>query len=108
MLPFPCFEVEARFDGGMSSGPVFDETGAVCGIICSGIDGAHESGAPVSYVTTIWPIFGMIINADRQGPYPRGVSYPVIELVHGGQVQVPNLPALEKRLSAPNWPKHTS
>jgi hypothetical protein len=33
MLPFPCFEIEARFDPGMSGGMVIDQAGALCGLI---------------------------------------------------------------------------
>lgn len=34
MLAFPCFEIEARFDPGMSGGLVVDESGRLCGLIC--------------------------------------------------------------------------
>lgn len=47
-LPFPCYQVSARFDGGMSGGPVIDETGAMCGLRCSGFEGAHDEGEPIS------------------------------------------------------------
>ena len=35
MLAFPCYEINARFDPGMSGGLVVDELGAVCGLVCS-------------------------------------------------------------------------
>jgi hypothetical protein len=103
MLPFPCFEVDARFDGGMSGGPVFDETGAVCGLVCSGFHGAHENGPPISYVATLWPIFGMTISANRGECYPRDVNYPVVQLARGGQVRVPDRSMLEEKLAFPDW-----
>lgn len=96
LLPFPCYQVSARFDGGMSGGPVFDETGSLCGIVCSNVDGSHLDGEPVSYVTTLWPLFRLIISADRGDSYPRGVRYPVIELARGGQISVPDLPRLNR------------
>jgi hypothetical protein len=34
-MPFPCFRTNARFDGGMSGGPVFNQAGHLCGLICS-------------------------------------------------------------------------
>ena len=104
MLPFPCFEVDARFDGGMSGGPVFDETGAVCGIVCTGMAGAHQSGPPISWVATLWPMFGMTVSANRAGNFPRDINYPVVELARGGQMAVSDISALEKQLAAPNWP----
>ena len=95
MLPFPCYQVSARFDGGMSGGPVFDETGCLCGIVCSNFKDSHLHGDPVSYVTTLWPLFRLKIFQDRGNGYPRGVSYPAIELARGGQISVPDLPTLE-------------
>lgn len=42
MLPTACFETSARFDPGMSGGPVFGEDGKVCGVVASGM--AHDDG----------------------------------------------------------------
>lgn len=96
MLPFPCYRVEARFDGGMSGGPVFDETGALCGIVCANIAGSHLDGEPVSYVTTLWPLFRLMVEANRGGSYPRDVKYPAIELARDRQIRVEDLPRLER------------
>lgn len=96
LLPFPCYQVSARFDGGMSGGPVFDETGCLCGIICSNVDGSHLDGEPVFYVTTLWPLFRLIISIDRGDRYPRDVRYPAIELARGGQISVPDLSRLNR------------
>ena len=30
---YPCFSIDARFDGGMSGGPVFSETGELSGLV---------------------------------------------------------------------------
>jgi hypothetical protein len=72
-MPWPCYQVSARFDAGMSGGPVYDETGSLCGLVCSNIDGSHIDGEPVSYVTTLWPLFRLIISQDRGAHFPRGV-----------------------------------
>lgn len=84
-LKFPCFQVNARFDGAMSGGPVFNEKGHLCGIICSNLlpDPDFPEGAHVSYVTTLWPMMGFMIDIDRDG-YKKGVKYPMIELIKGG------------------------
>jgi len=95
LVPFPSYHVSARFDGGMSGGPVFDETGCLCGIVCSNFEDSHLEGEPISYVSTLWPLFRLIISGDRGDQYPRGVRYPVIELARGGQIAVPDLPRLE-------------
>lgn len=88
MLPFPCYQVGARFDAGMSGGPVFDEYGSLCGLVCANVDGSHRTGEPISYVTTLWPLFALMINFDRGDNYPRGVQYPAIELALDGQIHV--------------------
>lgn len=88
MLPFPCYQVNARFDAGMSGGPVFDEYGSLCGLVCGSIDGSHQSGEPISFVTTLWPLFTLIIDGDRGDKYPRSVKYPAIELARDGQIHV--------------------
>lgn len=49
---FPCFEVSARFDGGMSGGPVIGETGSVVGVVCSSMGDPDDEGH-ISYVSLI-------------------------------------------------------
>jgi hypothetical protein len=34
MLNFPCYQVNAQFDSGMSGGPVINDAGKLCGIVC--------------------------------------------------------------------------
>ena len=94
MLPFPCYRVGARFDAGMSGGPVVDEYGSLCGLVCANVDGSHESGEPISYVTTLWPLFTLIVDGNRGDDYPRGVRYPAIELARDGQIHVADRPRL--------------
>lgn len=83
-LNFPCFRVNARFDGGMSGGPVFNSNGEVCGIVCSSLPADELYQEHVSYITTLWPLMGMVIDADRGEKYPRNVSYPVLDLARDG------------------------
>jgi Trypsin-like peptidase domain len=37
-LHFPCFLTNARFDAGMSGGPIFSQDGQICGVICSSMN----------------------------------------------------------------------
>jgi hypothetical protein len=46
MLPFPCFEVEARFDAGMSGGLVVDEAGSIGGLICASLHSDDSEAVP--------------------------------------------------------------
>jgi hypothetical protein len=98
-LPFPCYQVSARFDGGMSGGPVFDETGSLCGLVCSNLEGSHLDGEPVSYVTTLWPLFRLTVGFDQSASYLLGDAYPAIELVRNGIIHVSDVDRLERWFS---------
>jgi hypothetical protein len=86
---YPCFSTDARFDGGMSGGPVFNEAGELCGLICSGIDAFDAQDQHTCYVSTLWPSLATFIDLDRVG-HPTGVQYPAIELARDGQMVVRN------------------
>ena len=72
----------------MSGGPVFDEYGSLCGLVCANVDGSHQTGEPVSYVTALWPLFTLMLDGDRGDQYPRGIRYPAIELARDGQIHI--------------------
>jgi hypothetical protein len=59
MYNFPCFEVDAKFESGMSGGLVIDEESKVCGIVCGSLHGASEDEEHVSYVTMLWPMMAI-------------------------------------------------
>ena len=75
-LPFPCYQVNARFEGGMSGGPIFNDFGQVCGVVCSIFDLQPSEIEPehISYVATLWPAMGIMmsigINGENVSPYP--------------------------------------
>ena len=82
-LPFPCFQVNARFDGGMSGGPVFNEDGQLCGIVCSNLPPSGDNDEHISYATTLWPLMATFINIALDGT-KQDESYPLIELARKG------------------------
>src|SRR5262249_24266306 len=49
-MPFPCFRTNARFDGGMSGGPVFNKSGQLCGLVCSSYPPFTSDEEYASYV----------------------------------------------------------
>jgi Trypsin-like peptidase domain len=95
MLPFPCYEIEARFDPGMSGGMVVDETGALCGLICASLQQSDVDAPPISYVASLWPMLKTAISVNRGDRYPRDVSYPMIDLAVDGLLAVSDLSALD-------------
>lgn len=78
-LNFPCFRTNARYDGSMSGGPVFNSSGNLCGLICSNMPPTDDSAEHVSYVASLWPIMGQMVDINRYG-YPQGINYPLLEL----------------------------
>lgn len=59
-MPFPCFETSARFDPGMSGGPVINSNGNLCGIISRGFN--IPECDDISWASSLWPAMGMKIN----------------------------------------------
>ena len=78
MLHFPCFEIETHYVGGMSGGPIYNEGGDLCGLVCSGQD-----GAPIAYGVALWPILGVHITHEGQGMICR-TPYPISALASVG------------------------
>lgn len=62
-ITWPCFRVNARFDGGMSGGPVFNEAGELCGLVCACMPPGEPGGDHVSYVTSLWPMLAIELDA---------------------------------------------
>jgi len=88
LLPFPCYEIEARFDPGMSGGIVIDENGVLCGLICASLKTSDPTAPPISYVATLWPLLTTVISANRGDRYPKNVNYPMIDLARDGLISV--------------------
>jgi hypothetical protein len=103
MLTFPCFEVLARFAPGMSGGLVIDEEGRLCGLVCSAMQFADQTMPPLSYAATLWPMLTTIISADRGDAYPRGVSYPMIDLAISDIIHAVGLEFLDPQF----FPSHS-
>jgi Trypsin-like peptidase domain len=97
MLNFPCFEVRAQFAPGMSGGLVVDESGWLCGLICSAVMFDDPSIPPLSYAATLWPMLATEISVDRGDKYPRGVRYPMIDLALDKIIPVSHLEDLDPR-----------
>lgn len=90
-LNFPCYRVNARFDGGMSGGPVLNDSGQLCGVICDSFNLEDPNQEHVSYVATLWSAMGTILTINRGRAFPKDVFYPMWEL------------ARDNRIAAVNW-----
>lgn len=97
MYNFPCFQVNARFDAGMSGGPVFNEQGQLIGIISGNLP-ADENAEDVSYVASIWPMLRILIDFKKAGQPQPTERYPAIDLALEGLLHVADLRQLN-----PTW-----
>lgn len=66
MLSFPCFKTNARFNPGMSGGPVIGPRGKVIGLVCSSYEVAPNE-QEISYVTLISMAMMMKFPTSRKG-----------------------------------------
>ena len=58
LISFPAFQTNARFDPGMSGGPVFNDSGKLCGLICSGMFLDNSESDHISFASLLWPSMG--------------------------------------------------
>lgn len=86
LLNFPCFETNARFDGGMSGGPIFDASGRVCGLICAALN-ADADGPFTSYGAVLWPALLQTVDFRAPGLDVKG-AYGVWELSAVGYLRI--------------------
>lgn len=68
---FPCFEVNARMEHGMSGGLVINDHSEVCGIVCGSLPPISDDQEHVSYVTMLWPMMAILAP---QFLVPQGVE----------------------------------
>lgn len=83
MLTFPCVRTNARLEGGMSGGPVFNDEGKLVGVVCAGTD-VQEGEEPISYVALLWPLMSTLI-------VDKGVKYPLLDLAKKSIVKAEGL-----------------
>jgi hypothetical protein len=97
LLNFPCFEINARFEGGMSGGPVFNEAGELCGIVCSSVT-PEQGVSHIAYSATLWPVLGVLIDFEAPGIVVSG-PYTIADMARIGQVHLRGWEALAPRVA---------
>jgi S1-C subfamily serine protease len=96
LLSFPSFEIKTHFIDGMSGGPVFNQAGELCGLICSGYD-VDPDDDPIAYGVVLWPMTGIRIDHNIPGvisPPP----YTILELARAGLMNVEGWEYVEKNV----------
>jgi hypothetical protein len=75
LLKFSCFETNARFDPGMSGGPIWNERGFVCGVVCA------SSSSLNSYGSLLWLALGIYVEVapTTGGPVEKITLYDLIQ-----------------------------
>lgn len=90
VLPFPCCHTNARYDGGMSGGPVFNAAGQVCGLVSTNIPPETPDEEHSSYVSRLWPVLGLGLTVDVTPPRDVRQRYHFKHLADTGAMQMLN------------------
>jgi hypothetical protein len=84
-MSFPCFQTSARFDGGMSGGPIISQSGQVCGVICSSMKTDVSDGTFTSYGSLIAPALALKLYGKDSAGVERDLF--LHDFVTGGAVR---------------------
>lgn len=85
MLNFPCFHTDARFEGGMSGGPILNERGFVFGVICSSMPPVEEDPKYISYGALIWPV--LMIEVEVLNENGKAEKITLYDLAQKGVIK---------------------
>lgn len=66
-LPFAVFRTTARYLGAMSGGPVFNERGELCGLVCSSTEELETESDGAAYATVLWQALSTRLRFDAKG-----------------------------------------
>ena len=71
----------------MSGGPVFNESGMLCGLICSNLPPDNPDFDHISYVTLLWPSMStkVFLNLKKHKLHN---NFPVLFLAEHGYIPV--------------------
>ncbi|MFM0363726.1 trypsin-like peptidase domain-containing protein [Paraburkholderia sediminicola] len=75
MYSFPCFQLDAQFDAGMSGGYVINERNEVCGVVCGSLAATSEDEEHVSYAALLWPVVSLPVPPEWIPGAVTGVDY---------------------------------
>ncbi len=92
-INFPCFQTNARYDGGMSGGPVFSQSAYVVGIICASMPLPPDADNPAeqhySHAAAMWPLLANTIEYAHPRLPVRPMTVSIQMLARVGIVRMP-------------------
>ncbi len=80
-LPSPCYQTSITIHGGASGGPVFDATGAVCGINSTGFAGMHDISF-ISRVNELFPLEVTDVKLREDGAPENVLVHQLVQMGH--------------------------
>ena len=103
-LWFPVFQTSAHFAGGMSGGPVFNQQGELCGLVCydAGDDMDNPDAAPISYAVMLYPLLACLVELSLPGEPPT-TPYTIQNLCVRGIVAMRHSEKFEFGIDANGW-----
>lgn len=84
-LNFPCFLTDARYDGGMSGGPVALDDGRVVGVVCSAADPGKHGTKWTSYATLLGPALELSVLLEDAGVV---LPHKLIDLIKNDRLNI--------------------
>ncbi len=107
MLPTVCFETSARFDAGMSGGPVLNPNNVVCGVISTGLEkGDDEAGwtsfaSGTPYLFTMKMLYGKelitVYELAKRRYVPTDESFEQLRVTEGdGLIRIDYDPPMQR------------
>lgn len=87
MYTFPCFQLDAQFDGGMSGGYVVNERNEVCGVVCGSLPAFSADEEHISYAALLWPVVSISIPPPFMDGAIDGEKYFLWDYFHRAVVK---------------------
>jgi hypothetical protein len=79
-------QTNARFDGGMSGGPVVhNRTGRLVGVVSEGMAGTVDDEEHISFFPMLWPLMGLTVP-DRRADSPPDSRRTLLDLATEGVI----------------------
>jgi len=82
---WPRFMTNARFDGGMSGGPVMSAAGRLCGVVSTSMRATNDDEEHASFVPLLWPAMAIEVELQTAEGAPPS-TWTLLDLVRAGKI----------------------